>query len=38
MWTARKRERAGDILTVKVKDPALANKWLERGTLKGSDD
>jgi putative transposase len=28
MWTARKRERTGDVLTVKVKDPALANDGL----------
>jgi len=39
-WTARKRGRAGDVPTVKVKDPALANNKdrLERGTLKGFDN
>jgi putative transposase len=25
IWTARKREQLGGVLTVKVKDPALAN-------------
>jgi len=34
IWTAKKREQLGDVLTVKVKDPALANNRLGRGTLK----
>ena len=37
-WTARKREQLGGVLTVKVKDPALANGRLERGTLRKIDD
>ena len=37
-WTARKREQLGDVLTVKVKDPALANGGLGRGTLGKIDD
>jgi len=32
-WTARTREQLGGVLTVKVKDPALANDRLGRGTL-----
>jgi len=36
-WTARKREQLGGALTVKVKDPALANDGLERGTLEIDD-
>jgi dsDNA-binding SOS-regulon protein len=31
MWTAKKREQLGDVLTVKVKDPALANKQARTG-------
>ncbi len=34
---ARKREQLGGDLTVKVKDPALANNGLGRGTLKIDD-
>jgi putative transposase len=37
-WTASKREQMGCILTVKVKDPALAKGRLERGTLRKVDD
>jgi putative transposase len=37
-WTARKREQRGDLLTVKVKDPALANGGLGQGTLRKIDD
>jgi putative transposase len=33
-WTARKREQLGGVLTVKVKDPALAKERLGRGTLR----
>ena len=38
MWTARKREQLGVGLTVKIKDPALANSGLGRGTLRKIDD
>jgi putative transposase len=37
-WTASKREQLGGVLTVKVKDPALAKGRLERGTLRMTDD
>jgi putative transposase len=32
-WTASKREQLGTVLTVKVNDPALANRGPGRGTL-----
>jgi putative transposase len=39
VWTDRKRGRTGsDVLTVKVKDSALAKNRLEQGTLREVDD
>jgi len=35
---ARKREQLGGVLTVKAKNPALANNGLGRGTLKIDDE
>jgi putative transposase len=38
MWTARRRERIGDVPRVKVKDPALTNNGPGPGTLRDIDE
>jgi putative transposase len=37
-WTAQRREQMGEVPKVRIKDPALTNRGLERGTLRSTDE